>query len=84
MNTQVFPVGTKVRCVQSLSSDGKLMQGREYTVQDVAVSGNVRLHGASDTYWQPIRFVPVSEVIRINTRKSLLERILNWLRKVKE
>ena len=84
MNTQVFPVGTKVRCVQALSSDGKLMQGREYTVQDVAISGNVRLHGVPDTYWQPIRFVPVSGVIRINTRKSLLERILNWLRKVKE
>ena len=83
MVSHVFPVGTKVRCVQHEYSDGKLMQGREYIVQDVAVSGNVRLQGVSDTYWQPIRFVPVSGVIRINTRKSLLERILNWLRGVK-
>ena len=83
MEHRVFPVGTKVRCVQALSSDGKLMQGREYIVQDVALSGNVRLQGVSDTYWQPIRFVPVSGVIRINTRKSLVKRILNWLRGVK-
>ena len=83
MVSHVFPVGTTVRCVQALSSDGKLMQGREYTVQDVSASGNVRLQGVPDTYWHPIRFVPVSGVIRINTRKSLVKRILNWLRGVK-
>ena len=84
MSTGTYKVGAKVRCVQSLSSVGQLVKGGEYIVRDVLSSGNVLLEGVSDTYWQPIRFVPVSEVIRINTRKSLIKRILNWLRRIKE
>lgn len=83
MERQVFPVGTKVRCVQSARSVGQLVKGSEYFVDDVLPSGNVRLLSVADTYWQPTRFVPVSGVIQINTRKSLLKRILNWLRGVK-
>lgn len=83
MERHVFPVGTKVRCVQSVSSVGQLIKGGEYFVEDVLPSGNVRLVGVSDTYWQPTRFVLVRDVIRVNARKGLVKRILNWLRGVK-
>ena len=80
MERQVFPVGTKVRCVQSARSVGQLVKGGEYFVDDVLASGNVRLVGVSDTYWQPTRFVAVQQVIRVNARKGLVKRIMNWLR----
>lgn len=83
MNRPVFPVGAKVRCVQSARSVGHLIKGGEYIVEDVLASGNVRLVGVSDTYWQPSRFVAVQQVIRVNARKGLVKRILNWLRGVK-
>lgn len=84
MCTQIYKVGAKVRCVQSLSSVGYLVKGGEYIVQDVLSSGNVLLEGASDTYWHPTRFVLVQDVISVNARKgNVFKRILNWLRGVK-
>lgn len=83
MSKPVFPTGTKVRCVESARSVGQLVKGGEYFVDDVLASGNVRLLGVSDTYWQPTRFVAVQQVIRVNARKGLVKRILNWLRGVK-
>lgn len=83
MSKPVFPIGTKIRCVESARSVGQLVKGGEYFVDDVLSSGNVRLLGVSDTYWQPTRFVLVRDVIRVNVRKGLVKRILNWLRGVK-
>lgn len=84
MSTGIYKVGAKLRCVQSARSVGWLVKGGEYFVDDVLPSGNVRLLGVSDTYWQPTRFVLVQDVIRVNARKgSVLNRILNWLRGVK-
>lgn len=82
MNKPVFPVGTKVRCVQPARSVGHLIKGGEYIVEAVLESGNVRLLGVSDTYWQPTRFVAVQKVIRVNTREGVVKRVLNWLRGV--
>lgn len=79
MSNQVYKVGAKVRCVQSARSVGWLVKGGEYFVEDVLASGNVLLEGVPDTYWQPIRFVLVRDVIRVNARKGLVKRILNWL-----
>lgn len=80
MSTQAYKVGAKVRCVQSARSVGWLVKGGEYIVKDVLPSGNIKLEGIPDTYWQPTRFVLVQDVIRVNARKgSVFNRILNWL-----
>ena len=84
MSNQIYKVGAKVRCVQSARSVGYLVKGGEYFVDDVLPSGNVRLLGVSDTYWQPTRFILVQDVISVNARKgNVFKRILNWLRGVK-